>query len=186
MRQSLICLVFVPLLSAATPFQASFESSNHGWSALRVAATPDGSIAYESHKSMRVEPSPSGDAAVRSAPITLTIGKRYELLWSICCGVSFGLRPNFTPRRCAASTPARVRSLIRPRSSSAKAFGRGSTGNPRKTQAQTTRRGHRLARSRSFEGRGDESELRLQLGDGVSLLVRSAPGKDFWGYWLPK
>jgi hypothetical protein len=34
--------------------------------------------------------------------------------------VRFGLRPNFTPRRCAAFTPARVRSLIRLRSNSAR------------------------------------------------------------------
>jgi len=40
--------------------------------------------------------------------------------WSSCSGVSFGLRPNFTPRRHAAFTPARVRSLIRLRSSSAR------------------------------------------------------------------
>jgi hypothetical protein len=32
---------------------------------------------------------------------------------------SIGLRPNFTPRRCAALTPARLRSVIRLRSSSA-------------------------------------------------------------------
>ena len=38
---------------------------------------------------------------------------------SICSAVSFGLRPNFTPRCFAAFTPARVRSLIRLRSSSA-------------------------------------------------------------------
>jgi hypothetical protein len=32
--------------------------------------------------------------------------------WLICWAVSLGLRPNFTPRRCAALTPARVRSLM--------------------------------------------------------------------------
>jgi hypothetical protein len=39
--------------------------------------------------------------------------------WAIYCGVNFGLQPNFTPRSYAAFTPARVRSLIRLRSSSA-------------------------------------------------------------------
>src|ERR1019366_3814550 len=39
--------------------------------------------------------------------------------WAICGAVSFGLRPNFTPRRSAALTPARVRSVISERSSSA-------------------------------------------------------------------
>jgi hypothetical protein len=30
--------------------------------------------------------------------------------WAICCRVSFGLRPNFTPRALAAFIPAWVRS----------------------------------------------------------------------------
>src|SRR5947209_6562141 len=40
--------------------------------------------------------------------------------WLICCDVNFGLRPNFTPRTWAAFTPARVRSLMRLQSSSAR------------------------------------------------------------------
>ena len=43
-------------------------------------------------------------AALSPAPIIFRA-------WSICCGVSFGLRPNFTPRPLAAFTPGRVRSL---------------------------------------------------------------------------
>jgi hypothetical protein len=39
--------------------------------------------------------------------------------WSTCSGDSFGLSPNFNPRRLAAFTPALVRSVISPRSSSA-------------------------------------------------------------------
>jgi hypothetical protein len=50
----------------------------------------------------------------RSSPWSISLRA-----WVICCGVNFGLRPNFTPRRCAAFTPARVRSLMRLRSSSA-------------------------------------------------------------------
>ncbi len=79
MRLLLLSLAIVALLTAATPFQGSFESSNNGWTAVRGSAVTDAAVAYQNHKSMRVEPGTSGDACVRSAPIALTIGKHYEL-----------------------------------------------------------------------------------------------------------
>jgi hypothetical protein len=79
MRQLLLCLAIVAPLSAATPFQASFENSNNGWTVLHGAGVPDASVTYQSHKSMRLEAGTGLDAIVRSAPIALTIGKRYEL-----------------------------------------------------------------------------------------------------------
>ena len=73
-------MAIVAPLSAATPFQASFENSNNGWTVLRGTAATDASVTYQNHKSMRLEAGTTGpDASVRSAPIALTIGKRYEL-----------------------------------------------------------------------------------------------------------
>ncbi len=46
---------------------------------MRGSAVTDGSVAYQNHKSMRLETGATPDACVRSAPIPLTIGKRYEL-----------------------------------------------------------------------------------------------------------
>jgi hypothetical protein len=64
---------------AATPLsvQAPVEP---GWTVLRGAAAPDASALHNGNRSLRVEPLPnSPDASVRSAPISLTIGKTYEL-----------------------------------------------------------------------------------------------------------
>ena len=70
----------VASLGAATPlFQGSFDNSSGGWNVLRGDAVADAAVTYQNHKSMRVGASGGGDAAVRSAPIQLTIGKRYEL-----------------------------------------------------------------------------------------------------------
>jgi hypothetical protein len=79
MRQLLLCLAIVASLSAATPFQASFENSNNGFTVLHGAAVPDASVTYQNRKSMRLEAGTGLDASVRSAPIALTIGQRYEL-----------------------------------------------------------------------------------------------------------
>jgi hypothetical protein len=71
MRRILLCLLVVPALHAATPGT---------WTAVRGLASPDSSVRHDGKKSLRVEPSAiNPDAAVRSAPIDLTIGKTYEL-----------------------------------------------------------------------------------------------------------
>src|SRR5260370_37500800 len=80
MRPLLFFIAMVASLTAATPlFQGSFDNSNGGWSVLRGGAVTDSAVTYQNHKSMRVEAAAGGDVAVRSAPIPLTIGKRYEL-----------------------------------------------------------------------------------------------------------
>ena len=79
MRQVFVCLAIAAPLLAASAFKGSFENSNHGWTVLRGSGVPDSSVTYQNHKSMRVEAGTGRDAAVRSAPIPLTIGKRYEL-----------------------------------------------------------------------------------------------------------
>ena len=77
----LAALVSLAPLPAATPlFRASFENSNPAWTTLRGAAAIDPTVTRENQKSLRVEPGASlGDASIQSAPVTLTIGKRYLL-----------------------------------------------------------------------------------------------------------
>jgi hypothetical protein len=81
MFRLLCCLSVVLAAHAATPlFQTSFEKSNQGWTALRGNATPDSTVLHGDSKSLRLESANSGAGpVVRFAPITLTIGKRYEL-----------------------------------------------------------------------------------------------------------
>jgi len=87
MRQFLLsltsALAFVVSLPAATPanvFNASFDSPNPSWTTLRGIAVTDPAVTHDSQMSMRLESGPvARDARVQSAPITLTIGKPYEL-----------------------------------------------------------------------------------------------------------
>src|SRR6202049_808120 len=77
----LVSLFSLAPLPAATPlFRASFKNSSSAWTTVRGAAPIDSAVTHENQKSMRVEPGAGlGDASVESAPIALTIGKRYEL-----------------------------------------------------------------------------------------------------------
>jgi hypothetical protein len=81
MFRLLYCLSVALATQAATPlFQTSFERPNQGWTALRGRATPDSAVLHGDKKSLRLESADSDRGPiVRSAPITLTIGKRYEL-----------------------------------------------------------------------------------------------------------
>ena len=66
---------------AATPlFHGSFDKSSHGWTVIRGMASPDSAVLHNADRSLRVEPAgAASDASVRSSPLSLTIGKRYEL-----------------------------------------------------------------------------------------------------------
>lgn len=81
MRPILLCLAFTVACNGGTPlFHASFDNSaNAGWTVLRGAGAIDSAVMYEGRKSMRVVAGTSQDAAVQSTPVTLTIGKHYEL-----------------------------------------------------------------------------------------------------------
>ena len=86
MRQRLLAFALLSFailapLPAATPlFQGSFENSNSAWTTLRGEAAIDPAVLHDGQKSMRVAPDAAGrDAAVQSAPVALTIGKRYQL-----------------------------------------------------------------------------------------------------------
>src|SRR5438093_7749318 len=67
------------LLLTASAYAATLLPSNQGWTALRGSATTDASVLRGNSKSLRVEPAGSPDACIRSAPVSLKLGKRYEL-----------------------------------------------------------------------------------------------------------
>ncbi len=81
MRQLLLALTVAASLRAGTPlFLASFDSPTPSWTTLRGVATTDPAVTRDGQMSMRLESGPLGrDARLQSAPITLTIGKPYEL-----------------------------------------------------------------------------------------------------------
>ena len=80
MRRLALFICLAASLPAATPlYQSSFEGTGVEWNALRGTGVADSVVTYQGRKSLRVEAGTSQDACVRSAPIALTIGKRYEL-----------------------------------------------------------------------------------------------------------
>jgi len=78
----LACFVFVALSAQAATavYTSSFENPSTGWQAIHGLATPDQRVTHGGNKSLRVEAgNGAADGSVRSAPISLTLGKRYEL-----------------------------------------------------------------------------------------------------------
>jgi hypothetical protein len=79
MRRLALGLLSVSALLAAPLYQASFDASAKHWEAQRGIATPDSQVQREGHPSLRVEPNGASDAYILSTPVTLTIGKSYQL-----------------------------------------------------------------------------------------------------------
>ena len=80
MPRAVLCTLLAVSSYAATPlFQGSFDGSAQKWTAIRGSATVDSSVRRAGRNSLRVESSGSGDACIRSAPISLVMGRRYEL-----------------------------------------------------------------------------------------------------------
>jgi hypothetical protein len=78
----LVCLLFAAFAAhgANAVFTSSFDAPGSGWTAVRGLAAPDPAVTRTNGKSLRLEAqNASSDACVRSAPISLTLGKRYEL-----------------------------------------------------------------------------------------------------------
>ena len=76
MRTIFLCLIAAAAHAATTVYQASVDQLTvvHG------AAAADSAIHHTAPRSLRVEPGGQySDALVRSAPVALTIGRRYEL-----------------------------------------------------------------------------------------------------------
>ena len=65
-------------LCAAPPFQASFDASAK-WDAVHGTAAADSQAQHAKHASLRVEPAGESSAYIVSAPVALSVGKRYEL-----------------------------------------------------------------------------------------------------------
>ncbi len=81
MLRLLLCLLLASIAQASTPlYQSSFQKSAAEWTAVRGRASSDSTVSHDKRISLRVErEGTSQDACVRSAPITLVIGRRYEL-----------------------------------------------------------------------------------------------------------
>ncbi len=77
--QKLAILAFSAAAFAATPFQASFESNAKQWDAIRGSVATDSSIQRDKKSSLRLEATGETGAFVESAPVNLTVGKRYQL-----------------------------------------------------------------------------------------------------------
>ena len=75
------CLLAGAAAFAATPiYHSTFDKPNQGWIAVRGAATPDSAVTHNNNKSLRVDGVKNQpDACIRFAPVSLTIGKRYQL-----------------------------------------------------------------------------------------------------------
>ena len=74
-------LLAAGLLHAGTPlFRPALERGATGWTAERGVLAVDASVSHENNKSLRVEPGSSPDACIRSAPVSLRVGKSYELI----------------------------------------------------------------------------------------------------------
>jgi Phospholipase B len=75
----IFCLLLASLAHAATPLSIQ-PPVERTWVALRGAATADASVRHNGNRSLRVEPSAGNpDASVCSAPVSLIIGRTYEL-----------------------------------------------------------------------------------------------------------
>src|SRR5580700_4131551 len=79
MRSITLGLFSIYALTAAPLFQAAFDANTKQWEAVHGVATPDTQVQHAKHTSLRIEPSNESEAYVRSTPVSLTIGKRYEL-----------------------------------------------------------------------------------------------------------
>jgi hypothetical protein len=75
------CLLIASVARASTSlYQATFQRPHEDWRVIRGAATPDSSALHRKNPSLRVErDAVSQDACVALTPVTLTLGKRYEL-----------------------------------------------------------------------------------------------------------
>ena len=79
MIRLLTCLLAATLLYGGTPFRPSIERGATGWTADRGQLTVDTSVSHANDKALRVESGASPDASIHSAPVSLRIGRSYEL-----------------------------------------------------------------------------------------------------------
>jgi hypothetical protein len=78
----LVTFLFAALAAygATAVYTSSFDNPDSGWTVVHGLAASDPSVTHANSKSLRLEAqNGASDASVRSAPISLTLGKRYEL-----------------------------------------------------------------------------------------------------------
>jgi hypothetical protein len=109
----LMVILFINGSFQLTPWRTGRLSHDGPRPGHRSGAGVPGGMARSApaHLSGSLKGARYASAPVRSAGV-LSTACRESGLGKIRCGESLGLRPNFTPRRCASLTPARVRSLI--------------------------------------------------------------------------
>src|ERR1700749_3232997 len=75
------CLLIISIAQASNPlFQASFQNRTRDWTVDRGTATLDASVVHDKSPSLRVERDAAApDSCVRLAPISLVLGKHYDL-----------------------------------------------------------------------------------------------------------
>ncbi len=74
----ILCLMALASVDVAAPLH-TIPVEQSEWTAVRGSASPDASQLHDNKTSLRVEAGTSPDALVQSAPVSLTIGKTYEL-----------------------------------------------------------------------------------------------------------
>lgn len=80
MRAIVLLVAIAGIAPAARPlFNSSFDGNTRNWKAVSGNAVVDSTVTRAARNALRVEPVSGGSALVRSAPVQLTIGKRYEL-----------------------------------------------------------------------------------------------------------
>ncbi len=80
MRISALFLALAAIAAGAPPlFNSSSDADWRKWTAARGTAQVDAGVTHERRQALRLDPAPDGDAYVRSAPVSLRIGKHYEL-----------------------------------------------------------------------------------------------------------
>ena len=81
MTRVVCCLLAAAAANAATPlYRSTFDKPNQGFTVVRGSAVVDAAVTHNNNKSLRVEAAKTQpDAAIRFAPVSLTIGQEYEI-----------------------------------------------------------------------------------------------------------
>ena len=184
------CLAVAAIAQAAGPlYQASIDQPQ-AFTVVRGSAVADSAVLHAGHKSLRIEPAASApDAAVRFAPVSLTIGKRYELSGWVRTEDLHGARPRPLARSPSAPRspwPPCPSTCIRPRSAapqpwtrltlrSSPAARRTRSCSPSATAARSAARPGSKASASTKSPQPDEWPVRDAVADlrpGLPLSVR--------------
>ncbi len=71
-------LIALPVFAGSPVFNGNFSNSKD-WTVVRGSAFPDPSVQRQGRKAMLLEPLEASDAYVKSTPVHLVVGKRYEV-----------------------------------------------------------------------------------------------------------